>query len=555
VSTSKLPLRPSLESLRKQAKKLVRDIAAGDADAIARVRAELPKAGQRLSQRDAQLVLAREYGFPGWNDLMKEVKLRLGRGFEWAVSEARRIIHDNDVDNLRQLLAEFPALLSWRADENDHGAGGLLGMATGSYGDSGNAFSEEHFTRLACATVLVDAGAVVVPSVCDDVIKSRARGVIDLFRRNGLFPQTLKFFAAMGDVDSIRARLDTRADDPAAANEAFLYACHLQHPAAAALLLDRAIVLDATMGQRIDSGPGRSAFIEYFLEHKPDVHNPDPDGPWQAFVEQQIDRALHDGNRADFIGGLLREPWLLSPAAVKFQVRLIEIAVLNDREPLLNAFFELDPAVLHCQAPPPSSAIRFAFTYVKTHLLPLLLRIWPMPEDLPHAAGRGDLEGVRRWFDEEGKPALGDPPHHFPLNDPHYCADFVSWFGERPTFQRVLDTALAWAVLNSRFEVAEYLLTRGADINTNWCSHEPASILHELVWHKNYEAMQFLIDRGIDMTIHDYRWHATAVGWAAVAAKDEKLAQWMRDAQQRREQRQAEPAQDSPPPQGTQPVC
>ena len=47
--------------------------------------------------------------------------------------------------------------------------------------------------------------------------------------------------------------------------------------------------------------------------------------------------------------------------------------------------------------------------------------------------------------------------------------------------------------------------------------------------------MQFLIDHGIDMTVHDYRWEATAQGWAAVAAKDEKMAQWLRDAQQRRE--------------------
>jgi hypothetical protein len=86
------------------------------------------------------------------------------------------------------------------------------------------------------------------------------------------------------------------------------------------------------------------------------------------------------------------------------------------------------------------------------------------------------------------------------------------------------------------FEIADFLLGHGADINTNWSSHEPASTLHELVWHKNYAAMQFLIDRGIAMTIHDYRWRATAAGWAAVAAKDEKLAQWMRDAQQRRNQ-------------------
>ena len=80
MSTSKLPARPSLESLRKQAKKLAHEIVAGNAGAIARARAQLPKAELPLSQRDAQVVLAREYGFPGWKDLAKEVKQRLGRG-------------------------------------------------------------------------------------------------------------------------------------------------------------------------------------------------------------------------------------------------------------------------------------------------------------------------------------------------------------------------------------------------------------------------------------------------------------------------------------------
>src|SRR5215471_7386475 len=141
MTTSKLPDRPSLESLRKQAKKLARGIAAGDAAAIARARAQLPQAELPLSMRDSQLVLAREYGFPGWQDLVKEVKQRLGTGLEWAASEARRIIHDNDVEGLRRLVAEYPALLSWRSDEYD---GGLLGMATGSYGDSFDSFREQN---------------------------------------------------------------------------------------------------------------------------------------------------------------------------------------------------------------------------------------------------------------------------------------------------------------------------------------------------------------------------------------------------------------------------
>src|SRR5216684_5836655 len=109
MTTSKLPARPSLESLRKQAKKLARGIVVGHASAIARARAQLPQAELPLSQRDAQLVLAREYGFAGWQDLIKEVKQRLGQGLEWAVSESRRIIHDNNVERLRLLLAEYPA--------------------------------------------------------------------------------------------------------------------------------------------------------------------------------------------------------------------------------------------------------------------------------------------------------------------------------------------------------------------------------------------------------------------------------------------------------------
>ena len=69
-----LPARPSLDSLRKQAKKLARDAAAGNAEAIARVHAQLPQATLPLSNRDAQLVIAREYGFAGWPDLTAEVQ-------------------------------------------------------------------------------------------------------------------------------------------------------------------------------------------------------------------------------------------------------------------------------------------------------------------------------------------------------------------------------------------------------------------------------------------------------------------------------------------------
>ena len=174
-------------------------------------------------------------------------------------------------------------------------------MATSSFGDSFDPISEEHFTRKACAELLLDAGVVVAPSICDDLLRPRAQGLIDLFHRRGLLPRTLKFFAALGDIDSVRARLDTNADDLAAVNEAFLYACYLQHVTTAVLLLDRAIALDVELGRRIDGGPGRPAFVQYFVENKPDMRTPHPGGPWQEFVKQQIESALRNGDLTSFV--------------------------------------------------------------------------------------------------------------------------------------------------------------------------------------------------------------------------------------------------------------
>src|SRR6185503_9439105 len=233
MTTSKsLPARPSLDSLRKQAKKLAREIAAGDAGAIARARAHLPNAEAPLTQRNAQLVIAREYGYAGWQDLTTEVSRRLGHGLETAAAQARRIIHDNDVGRLKQLLAEYPALLSWHGEGAE---GGLLGFATGSYGDSFDPFREEHFTRGECAELLIDAGAVVMPSVCEDLLRSRARGLLQLFRRKGLLPRTLEFVAAFGDIESVRSALDENGDDLAIVTEAFAVACGFEHEAAASV--------------------------------------------------------------------------------------------------------------------------------------------------------------------------------------------------------------------------------------------------------------------------------------------------------------------------------
>jgi len=523
-----LPARPSLESLRKQAKKLARDIAAGDAAGLARARVHLPKIDASITQRNAQLVIAREYGYAGWQDLIAEVSKRLGKGLEWAIAQARRIIHDNDVAGLKQLLAEYPALLSWQSED---GQDSVLKFATSSFGDSFDPQREQTFTRPACAELLIDAGAVVTPAVCDGIIESRARALLDLLRRKGVMPRTLRFYAAIGDIDAVRASVDTEEADLRAVNDAFVCACRFRHEAVASVLLNELIALDPELGKHIDGSGGRDSFIRYFIEERAlDFRNALVDDAWRAFLMKKIMRTVDDGDLAEFVSQLKREPSLLGEAHVTFQVQLIERATIRDRADFIMALLDLDPALRRCQPPPPSKAIEFALTYAKLHLVPILTRIWPLPDDLPHAAAMGNLTQVRKWFDESESSVLSDPDKHFPYNS----QTLMDYQWSTSHAQTVLDSALAWSVINRHFAVADYLLEHGADINTRWGSHEPASIMHELVGQvgtgenpANYESMQFLIDRGIDLTIEDYRWNATAEGWARHAARDEKLAQWL----------------------------
>jgi ankyrin repeat protein len=71
-----LPARPSLEMQRKLAKRLLRDAWSGDAEAIARVQAFHPGSADpdALKLHDAQLVIARGYGFESWAAMTRKIE-------------------------------------------------------------------------------------------------------------------------------------------------------------------------------------------------------------------------------------------------------------------------------------------------------------------------------------------------------------------------------------------------------------------------------------------------------------------------------------------------
>jgi hypothetical protein len=116
---SSLPARPSLEQLRKQAKELLRAYHLGDQRAVARFRANARvPSGKRVALVNAQLVLAREYGFPSWARLKHYIEsLQRPADFDeplwgrdtWPFLSAA---YRGDEATVRAMLARDPSLSS-----------------------------------------------------------------------------------------------------------------------------------------------------------------------------------------------------------------------------------------------------------------------------------------------------------------------------------------------------------------------------------------------------------------------------------------------------------
>lgn len=94
------PVRPNLEQLRHQAKDLLNAIRRDDPDAIADFREHLPKPVDSASVRlaEAQFVLARSYGLPGWTRLVTACRM----------TDA---IWRGDVERVRAMVLRDPRLL------------------------------------------------------------------------------------------------------------------------------------------------------------------------------------------------------------------------------------------------------------------------------------------------------------------------------------------------------------------------------------------------------------------------------------------------------------
>ena len=143
--TQTLPAEANMSQLRAQAKELRRAANGGSPAALTRAKAVLPTATEELTLREAQLVIAREYGQPSWRDLAAAVVASQSGGRDlhrWFAVELNNEVWDLIDNGLNEhsplaerehaLFAAYASVYHWRqcGTVANHGRGEYLVSAT-----------------------------------------------------------------------------------------------------------------------------------------------------------------------------------------------------------------------------------------------------------------------------------------------------------------------------------------------------------------------------------------------------------------------------------------
>ena len=304
-----LPPRPDLDQLRTMSKELVRAARASDPTAVERLRAvDAP-----ITLAGAQLAIAREYGFPSWARLKRDV-------------ERREILDARDVDRLRAMLSREPDL-SWATMEHwgDHPKGasplGYVAMlrfdtASGAWRDVDRTgtiaraliaagapvdgqpgdpetplITAASYGDAEVARVLIDAGADLEAKATDDaggvpggtaLLHAAVFGmtaVVDVLIASGAQVHGIEEAAAAGDVTGW---LDDRTP-PDARIRALVMAAQHQRLDVIDRLIDAGVPVDATDPAfgghplRTAASDGRPASVRRLLDHGADPQLRDPE--------------------------------------------------------------------------------------------------------------------------------------------------------------------------------------------------------------------------------------------------------------------------------------
>lgn len=150
----RLPDRPDIEQLKKQAKELLAAYRRSDGEALARFRNALPAAAGKdnsaisalgLRLHDAQSCVAREYGFSSWSDLSSFVLARTVLMADPSKRQLRwlRLVYAGDVAGGLDGARPYVAARLLEADPSLRGSYPHLACAIGDEGEMRRALAAD----------------------------------------------------------------------------------------------------------------------------------------------------------------------------------------------------------------------------------------------------------------------------------------------------------------------------------------------------------------------------------------------------------------------------
>lgn len=393
-----LPPRPNLERERKHAKALLRELRAGDPDAIARARARhpalRPTSGARIALADAQLVVAREYGFASWPRLVQY----------FGDIERQR----NGRRSSRPLEREFyehnaRALITHHRDRRPYAGRSLAASVPRFYGKT----TDEVFA----ASVTEDEARLTVArqNACES------------------------WDALMESIDAERAR----RGDPW-----------------------RGLPASLELARTAINAGDLDALTRVVAGH-PELLRPSDDErrEWQTIVHVAL--AAEERNVP---GARAITDWLAAQGAdvgLTLNESLCTGMFLNTEKVRFLLERGADPNWI---APNGCSVLEHALLrYWNGDVVDLIApRVTPRAA-LWIAAGVGDVDGVRRFLDKNGKPTLAayrDRPDFAAAGGPSFMLSTPV-----PDDTEVLAEAFMVAMVNDRIAVLDYMIDRGFDVD------------------------------------------------------------------------------------------
>lgn len=484
---------PALGDVRRAAKKLLRDLKAGDGKALARLISAHPKyrthtPGDAFKLHHAQLVIARESGFASWP--------RLKHWFEWSAGRARPLqAFRTDIDYFRDRAAGLFEMV--RA--GDDRAIEQARLHHPKYQDFG--LNDAVDTQDWDSFTADDAELVVA-------------------RQHG--QDTWKAFAA-----SLRALQEESNAEATAFRQAYEAIEAADNDA-----LTRAVAIDPDcVGQAGTNGNSllnlaAGALVTPDLSRPPSERNTEPDRR-MALVET----LLAAGAEPDLAN---QKGWTpLHQAAYSNNTVLAERILAAGATVDLEAYDD------------GGTPLVVALWWGHREVAALLAGIAITPDNLRVAAGLGRVETLIEFFDSASTPTQAAGRKRS-FHRPH--SGFPSWKPTPGHVQEIVDDAFSFAVRSGKVEAMALLRERGADVNGVACNGSPLewavikdrvdavvwllahgaevnrkadfarnvgqTALHSAAFADNPGLARILVEAGADPSIRDDVHQSTPLGWA-----------------------------------------